>query len=108
MKIITATAAWDIDRLYILLKQQLNQLFKEHRQSELIFDIEKNGNSIIISKPGLYDGYLFKITVEGNELHMAKSEHYVDDVNQLTLQSILETLQMTRIEGSDIIYISGE
>jgi hypothetical protein len=29
-------------------------------------------------------------TVQGNKLYIAKSEHYVDDINAITLQSILD------------------
>jgi len=109
MKIITANTRWDVDQLTETLKQNLNRLFKEARQTDIEFDIYRDiDNNIIIDKPGMYDGYLFKINAQGNKLYISKSEHYVDDVNLLTLQSIIETLQMETKDGEYIIYISGE
>ena len=108
MKIITADKFWNIDELTRVLQEKLNPLFKRHRQVDIDFNIVKDRDTIEINQPALYDGYLFRITVKGNELHVAKSEHYVDDINFITLQSIIETLQMENKEGADIIYISGE
>lgn len=108
MKIITAATPWNIDALTDVLKEKLNPLFKEHRQMAVDFNIIKDGDIIEINQPELYDGYLFRIEAKGNELYVAKSEHYVDDINFITLQSIIETLQMEHREGADIVYISGE
>ncbi|QKJ29154.1 hypothetical protein HQ865_05105 [Mucilaginibacter mali] len=108
MKIITANRPWNIDKLFETLQSKLNPIFMEARQMDIQFDIERSGDDIKIGNPQYYDGYLFKITVQGNKLYIAKSEHYVDDVNQITLQSILETLQMDSLDGADITYISGE
>lgn len=108
MKIITADIPWNIDELDRVLKEKLNPLFQQHRQIAIDFNIVKEGDTIEIIQPALYDGYLFRITAKGNELYVAKSEHYVDDINFITLQSIIETLQMEHQEGADIVYISGE
>lgn len=108
MKTITTTENWNIDQLYQVLNLKLNVLFKEARQMDIDFNIIKDGDTIEINQPEYYDGYLFKLTAKGNELYVDKSEHYVDDVNQLTLQSILETLQMDAKAGADIANISGE
>jgi hypothetical protein len=108
MKIITANRPWDIDQLTEVLQQKLNPLFMQARQTDIEFNIVKEGNTIEINQPEYYDGDLFKITVQGNKLYVAKSEHYVDDINQITLQSIIETLQMDNLNGADIKYISGE
>lgn len=108
MKIITAKTNWDIDQLADILNNRLNVLFKQQRQTEIDFNIISDGNTIEINQPEWYEGYLFRITAKGNELHVAKSEHYVDDINFITLQSIIETLQMEHREGADIVYISGE
>ena len=108
MKIITANRRWNIDELFKTLLQNVNPLFKQIKQQDIHFNVFKEGNIIEINQPDLYDGYLFKLTVEGNKLNIAKSEHYVDDVNWLTLQNILETLQMGTQDGADIVYISGE
>ena len=108
MKIITARTSWDIIQLTEVLKDKLNKIFKEQRQIDIHFNILNEGNTIEINQPELYDGYLLRITAKGNELYVSKSEHYVDDVNLITLLSIIETLQMEHRDGADIIYISGE
>ncbi|MES2269233.1 MAG: hypothetical protein V4520_20885 [Bacteroidota bacterium] len=108
MKIITANRPWDTDQLTQTLQQKVNPLFMEARQMDMQFNIVKDGDTIEISQPDYYEGYLFSIKVQGNKLYIAKSEHYVDDVNQITLQSILETLQMDSLGGADIVYIRGE
>lgn len=108
MKIITARTNWDIQQLAEILKDKLNPLFKEQRQTDIHFNIIQDGDTIEINQPELYDGYLFRITAKGNELYVAKSEHYVDDINFITIMSIMETLQMEHVDGADIIYISGE
>lgn len=108
MKIITARSNWDIHQLFETLKDKLNPLFKEQRQTDIHFNVIEEGDTIEINQPELYDGYLFRITAKGNELYVAKSEHYVDDINLITIMSIIETLQMEHVGGADIIYISGE
>jgi len=108
MKIITAATNWDLHQLAQTLQLKLNPLFREARLTDIEFDVVENGDAIEITQTKLYEGYLFRLTAKGKQLHVAKSENYVDDVNQLTLQSILETLQMDSMAGADIIYISGE
>jgi len=108
MKIITASSNWNTDQIYNVLKSNLNAKFKEARHMDIDFNIIKDGDTVEINQPEYYEGYLFRLTPQGKELHVAKSEHYVDDVNQLTLQSIIETLQMAEEEGADIVSISGE
>jgi hypothetical protein len=81
MKIITANRPWDIDQLTETLQQKLNPMFMQARQTDIEFNIVKEGNTIEINQPEYYDGDLFKITVQGNKLYVAKSEHYVDDIN---------------------------
>lgn len=108
MKIITANARWNMEKLEQVLQEKLNRLFAEARQKAIQFLIIREGDTITISQPEMYEQYLFKLTGIGNELHIAKSEHYVDDVNLLTLQSLLETLESDVLDGAEIIYISGE
>lgn len=93
MKIINTTKPILVDELHNYLKQHLNRLFSEHRNEDIDFEILLNGKSIVVQKPGLYDGFLFKLTATDTHLlEVAKSEHYVDDVNVLTLESILDKL----------------
>jgi len=74
------------------LQRKLNPLFHKQKQSDINFLTENKNGAIEISHPELYDGFLFKIEIEGNELHITRSEHYVDDVNSLTIESILNNL----------------
>jgi hypothetical protein len=108
MKIITANRRWNIDELFKTLLLNINPMFKKIKQEDIHFNVIKEGDKIEINQPDLYDGYLFQLTAQGNKLYIAKSEHYVDDINAITLQSILDNLQMDYQDGADIIYISGE
>jgi hypothetical protein len=92
MKIITLHTGTDINQLYQLLHEKLNPLFHERRQSELNFTIERKGEAVEISLPAIYDGALFSIVINGDELWITRNEHYVDDVNSLTVESILNDL----------------
>ena len=92
MKIITLHTDTDINQLYQLLHEKLNPQFHEQRQSELNFTVERKGETIEISLPAVYGGVLFKIMINGYELWITRNEHYVDDVNSLTVESILNGL----------------
>ena len=92
MKIITLHTPTITDELLEHLRSRLNTLFREQRQVDFDLTIEKNGNAIEISQPELYEGVLFKLEVKGSELHITRNEHYVDDVNSLTIESILNSL----------------
>ena len=109
MKIITANTRWNIDELFKTLLQNINPLFVKLRQeSGIHFNVIKEGDTIEINQPEFYEGYLFRLTAQGTELHIAKSEHYVDDINLITLQSIIDNLRMDKQDGADIVNISGE
>ncbi len=106
MKVITLHTPINIDELLDHLRSKLNPLFQQQRQEAISFNIEKNGNAVEISQPELYEGVLFNLEVKGTELHITRNEHYVDDVNSLTLESILNTLfeDLTDdIRGVDLI-----
>ncbi|MEO3408205.1 hypothetical protein AAFN85_30100 [Mucilaginibacter sp. CAU 1740] len=92
MKIITLHTTTDLSQLYLLLQEKLNPLFHEQRQSDINFQVKLNGEAIEISQPELYDGALFSIAINGDELWITRNEHYVDDVNSLTIESILNDL----------------
>ena len=92
MKVITLHTPINVDELLDHLRSKLNPLFQQQRQEAINFNIDKNGNAVEISQPELYEGVLFKLEVIGSELHITRNEHYVDDVNSLTLESILNTL----------------
>ncbi|HEY0245217.1 MAG TPA: hypothetical protein VGC01_06605 [Mucilaginibacter sp.] len=92
MKIITLHTPIVADELLAHLTQKLNPLFKEQRQQDINFKIEKNGEVVEISQPELYEGVLFSLEIKGKKLWITRNEHYVDDVNSLTIESILNSL----------------
>jgi CTP:phosphocholine cytidylyltransferase-like protein len=105
MKIITLHTRVNIDKLQNYLKQNLNTIFKEQKKSEISFTIKRSGDAIEISEPVSYEGFLFKIEVKGMELWITRSQHYVDDVNSLTVESILNDLfnDLSDKQGTDLI-----
>jgi len=92
MKILNIHKTITPDELLQLVQQKLNPLFKEQRQTEVFFTAENKDGIVEISQPDLYEGFLFRIEIKGHELHITRSEHYVDDVNSITVESILNEL----------------
>jgi len=106
MKIITLHERINTGDLFDHIKQQLNPLFRECRKIDLNFNAERSGDTIDITQPDLYPGdILYHIEVKGSELHITRSEHYVDDVNSLTVESILNDLfkDVSGKQGTDLI-----
>jgi hypothetical protein len=92
MKAITLHTPIITDELLEHLRSKLNTYFREQRQVDFDLTIEKNGNAVEISQPEMYEGVLFKLEPKGSELYITRNEHYVDDVNSLTIESILNSL----------------
>ena len=92
MKIINIHKTVTADELLALIELKLDPLFKEQRQTEIHFIGEINDGGVEISQPELYQGFLFRIVIKGKELYITRSEHYVDDINSLTVESILNFL----------------
>jgi hypothetical protein len=92
MKIINIHRHINTAELFTLLQEKLNPLFQQQKQSSISFYIENTGNFVEISEPSIYEGFLFRIEINGTELWITRSEHYVDDVNSLTLESVLNAL----------------
>jgi len=105
MKIITLHKPVNIDELFTHINERLNPLFKEQRQSDITFTIINTPAGIEISQPDLYDGVLFTIAVQNDELWITRNEHYVDDVNNITIESILNSLfdDVSGKEGTDLV-----
>lgn len=105
MKIITLHTAINITDLYNILQQKVNPLFHEQKQSDINFTITQKDGTIEISQPEMYEGVLFSIAIKGPELHITRNEHYVDDVNSLTIESILNDLfnGLSRNQGTDLV-----
>jgi len=92
MKIINIHKVVSTDELLTLLQQKLNPLFQQQRQTDMSFTIENAGGIVEIFQPEFYEGFLFRIEIKGTELWITRSEHYIDDVNSLTVESILYSL----------------
>ncbi|MBD1367552.1 hypothetical protein IDJ77_27335 [Mucilaginibacter sp. ZT4R22] len=92
MKIITLHKPVSTSELFTHLQERLNPIFQKQRQSEISFTTQKTPDGVTISQPDLYEGVLFNIEVNGQELWITRNEHYVDDVNSITIESILNSL----------------
>ena len=105
MKIITLHKPVSIDELLNHVQERLNPLFQKQRQSDISFTIVNTPNGIEISQPDLYEGALFTITVQDDELWITRNEHYVDDINSITVESILNSLfdDVSDGEGTDLV-----
>ena len=101
MKIINLHKTVDINKLYELISQKLNPLFREQKQSDINFTIENKDGAIEITQRELYgDDVLFHIEADGQLLNITRSEHYVDDINSITVESVLNIL-FGEISGKD-------
>jgi hypothetical protein len=105
MKIITLHKPVSIDALFTHLIERLNPIFHKQRQSDISFNIANTPSGITISQPNLYEGTLFTITVQDDELWITRNEHYVDDVNSITVESILNSLfdDLSEGLGTDLV-----
>ncbi len=93
MKIVHTSEPVKTNELRDFLEKSLPPLFKEQRQADIDFVFTPTGNGIQITQPDMYDDFLFQIDVANEtELHVTKSEHYVNDVNLLTLENIINNL----------------
>jgi hypothetical protein len=92
MRIITLHQPISDDDLLAHLRKNLNAMFKQQRQEDIEFVVAEVNYAIEVIQPQLYQGALFIIEVKGNHLHITRNEHYIDDVNVLTLNSILNSL----------------
>jgi hypothetical protein len=105
MKIITLHKPVSIDELFTHLQERLNPIFQKQRQSEISFIITNTPAGIEIAQPDLYDGALFTIAVQDDKLWITRNEHYVDDVNSITVESILNSLfdDVSGGQGTDLV-----
>jgi len=105
MKVITLHNRIGIDELFSHLQQKLNPLFKEQRQTDIDLQIFQADDAVEIAIPQLYEGALFQIAINGTELWITRSEHYVDDVNSLAIESILNQLfdDLSDGKGTDLV-----
>ena len=93
MKIITLHTRVDPEALRAHIRENLDTIFLEQRHVSLHFVVGGEGNVIDVSQPDLYGtDILYHIEMNGPDLHITRSEHYTDDVNSLTVESILNEL----------------
>ena len=107
MKIIDIHKAITTNQLLQLVQGKLNPMFHEQRQAGINFIAEIKDDNVEISQPAIYDGFLFKVAINGSKLLITRSEHYVDDVNSLTVESILNTI-FEELSGDKGVSISLE
>ena len=105
MKTITLHKPLNIDSIYNHLSQNLNPLFNKHKPTIFKFNIDNTGNAIEITQPELYEGVLYHIELDNDKLNITRSEHYVDDVNSLTLESVMNELfhDLSGNRGTDLV-----
>ena len=92
MKIIDIHRKITTNELCALLREKLNPQFQQQRESNIKFNIENAGTFVEINQPALYEGYLFRIEVKDTKLSITRHADYIDDVNALTIESILNGL----------------
>ncbi len=105
MKILNIHKTITSGQLLQLLQEKLNPLFKEQKQEVINFITEDKNGVVEISQPAIYEGFLFRIEIKGEELFITRSEHYVDDVNSLTLESILNDLFSQLAEDGEVTLV---
>jgi hypothetical protein len=105
MKIITLHNRVNLAKLCQHIEENLDTMFLQHRNIDLHFAVTHAGDTIEISQPESYEGVLFSIKIKGSELWITRSEHYVDDVNSLTVESILNDLfnDVSGKSGTDLL-----
>jgi len=91
------------------LTERLNTLFKNKIQKDVIMQVtQTEDNTIEIGQPDFYESFLYKIVINGSDVQLVKSEHYVDDVYNLALEDIVLSLIESYIGQDNIETITGE
>ena len=106
MKTITLHKPLNVDSIYNHLAQNLNPLFNKHKPTIFKYNVDKTGDAIEITQPELYAGdVLYRIELDHDKLNITRSEHYVDDVNSLTLESVMNELfdDLSGNNGTDLV-----
>ncbi|MCO5937418.1 hypothetical protein NAF17_17860 [Mucilaginibacter sp. RB4R14] len=105
MKIITLHKPVNVNELYNHINERLNPIFHKQKQSDISFTISNTPAGVEITQPEFYEGVLFTIAVQHDELWITRNEHYVDDVNNITVESILNSLfdDISNGRGTDLV-----
>ncbi|MBW4889178.1 hypothetical protein KXQ82_05600 [Mucilaginibacter sp. HMF5004] len=80
------------DELYRLFSTSLNAGLTDKIKSDIHLVITQTTDGIEIGQPDFYETYLYKITINGNDVLVGKSEHYIDDVNSLALEDLIDNI----------------
>lgn len=109
MKVFKTTIYPSAQALRQYLTERLNTLFKNKIQKDITMQITEPGdNTIEIGQPDFYESFLYKIIINGSDVQLIKSEHYVDDVYNLALEDIVLSLIESYIGHENIETITGE
>lgn len=108
MKIINTSGTISLTELTAYLREKINPIFRERRQTDISFDVEEKNEGIEISNDELYEAFLFRIEQHERELHIIKSEHYTDDVNVLTIEDIINELLLDFLGNRNIKFVGEE
>jgi hypothetical protein len=108
MKILNIHKTITPVELLNVLREKLNPLFSQQRNEDIKFTCEIKDGVIEISQPELYEKLLFSITIKGQELLITRTADYIDDVNALTIESILnEIFAGLAAEGKVTLVLEG-
>jgi hypothetical protein len=109
MKTFKTTIYPSAQALQQYFAEHLNPLFKNKIQKDVMMHItQTEGGTIEIGQPDFYESFLYKIVVNGSDIQLIKSEHYVDDVYNLALEDIVLSLIESYIGEENIETITGE
>lgn len=100
MKIININKEILTRQLFHAIEENLNPIFQQQREIDMAFLVKIVDNVVEISGPEHYEGFLFRIKINGTELCITRSENYVDDVNSLTIESIFNGI-FEKLSGVD-------
>ncbi len=105
MKVYKTTVQPSVQALYVALSKQLNPLFQDKIQKDVNLRVTHNENVIEIGQPDLYQTFLYQIVVDGADIRVIKSEHYVDDVYSLALDDLISGIIAGYVGPNNIEYI---
>jgi hypothetical protein len=105
MKIIDIHKTITSGELLHAINQKLDPLFERQRQMAMHFTVVDNIGAVEILQPDFYEGFLFRIEIKGDELEITRSEDYVDDVNSLTVESILNEIFAGLARDGEVTFV---
>jgi hypothetical protein len=92
MKTYKTTVQPSLHKLYELFCETVNEKFADKTKSNVKLTITETDQSIEIGQPDFYKTYLYKIQINGSDVLVGKSEHYIDDIYCLALEDIIDNI----------------